>query len=219
VKLLLYTDYLDLDDFYYCSMKTGLSFQNIADTKCGSTISAIEYLLSFKNPLDYEHFDINKAYSIELQSINEYGLPTEPSHSFILLYYHEWILLDSYIGQRQFTCRVVDIVEISAIISSLQQHSDSNLWEQLTGIREEAPKNLIVGIYQYDWDPFQIEAQYQKLVKSARDRFEIAINYHNNPLRVGLAETKDWFGLSDEHLAVLNPNLDVIEARAYLDSL
>ena len=113
----------------------------------------------------------------------------------------------------------IRISRISLIISSLRQGFDSNIWTELTGVQEnKIPANIDVRIYEYEWDLTVITKQYQKLVKTARDRLDTAIIHKDYP-EIHLMNYSYWIGLSDEHLAILSPNLDIETARTYLYSL
>lgn len=184
-------------------MLTRLPSERVVATKCGDISGAVAYLLNFINPLETRTFRPFKGYQIELQGRNDAGKFTNLSHGFILLNDGlNWILIDSYIGCREFTCRFVDVNTIQRIIERLEQSFDREIWLQLTGCPEQSASRLMVLIYEYDYDLTGMKERFHSLVKRAQHRLD-----------------QEEIGMSDEYLELLDPDLNDEAADRYLDSL
>jgi len=129
IRLVLYLDILDLDEFYYSITNMKLTIEQYIQTKCG-----LHYLLNFnKFRIQQKMLFPNKAYTFVIQGISSDGNDTNTSHAFILIHKNnEWVMLDSYIGCRGFTCTVVDIKKIVEILQKLEEKFNDDLWKELT---------------------------------------------------------------------------------------
>lgn len=202
IKLLLYTGYLDIDDHFYAYRVTKFDDDRVFATKCGNTSGAVAYLLNFTNTIETTFFRSNKAYQVTFQGVDNNDKYTTLGHEFVLLNNDsKWILIDSYIGYRELTCKFVDIDKITTIIKSLEEKFDNDLWVQLTGCSENTDDKMLLTIYEYDYHIDIIEENFKLLVKKAKYRL-------NN----------EEVGLSDDILFVLDVNLDQEEANKYLIS-
>jgi len=206
VRLLLYLDKLDIDDFYSVCVRTSLSTKEVIETKCGSMQGAISFLLSFSNPVEKPlHFLPNKAYYFELRGKSIADTPTDIDHVFTLINDgHDWLIIDSYINCRGFTCRIVTLDSILSILSRLERKFNSESWLQLTECREKdtITEKIDIAVYQYDYSISTMDSQFIKLIDSAKHRLE-----------------HEKIGLSDEYLFLISSNLDPKVADNYLNSL
>ena len=209
VQLMLYLDYLDIDDFYYACARTALSAKEVFESKCGNTQQALSYLLDFSDQKiddrDLSDIPSDRAQYIELQGIDINDTFTNTGHGFILLYEDgNWIMFDSYIGCRDFTCKVVNIEYIQFVLSKIETQFNDDLWRGLTGCKSDDDLTTKISIFmsQYKWTFEKINERFNELVKSALNRLE-----------------NEETGISDEYLAILSPTLSKDEACGYLESL
>lgn len=203
VKLLLYTGHLDIDDYLQACLLTRLPEERVVATRCGDISGAVAYLLDPTKPIETREFRPGRAYQIELQGVDSAGRFTSLSHAFILLNDGiNWILIDSYIGCREFTCRFVFLDRVVSLIQKLEESFDSSIWLELTGCPEQRSGRLQVLIHEFNYQTTGIEERFKSLVGRAKDRLD-----------------RGEIGLSDEYLLLLDPNLDVEAAGEYLDSL
>lgn len=206
VKLLLYIDELDIDEVFDACIKTSLSLDKVIESKCGTTQTAISYLLSFSNPIkEPQDIVINKAYHIQLQGISDNGNFTDTGHAFILLNNsNNWFMIDSYIGHRRLTCKIITLQTILNLLSELKQTFNEDLWFLLTECEnnDNNTTKLLSLIYQYDYSDTDINENFIQIVQRAKERLK-----------------NEDIGISDDHLCLLSPNLNKQEADEYLNSL
>ena len=204
IRLLLYIDYLDIDEFYEVCERTALPVEQIIESKCGNISGSIGYLLNFTNTKEEpEQFSSNKAYSFELYGVNEEL--TNTGHAFILINDgNEWLMLDSYIGYRRFRCERVELNHVLSIVKMLRTKFRNDLWTELTGVDEndDETDKIDVMVFEYDYSMKTINKKFKELIKRAEDRL------NNSDI-----------GLSDEYLSIIAEDLDSETANNYLDSL
>ena len=209
-RLLLYIDYIDLDDFYSACRRTKLLTEEAIITKCGNVTFTILYLLSFKQGeelfLNTLNLDPTKMYSFTLIGQDEKELLTIVGHTFILIFLdNQWVILDSYILCRGFTCRPVDNINVLLEdLLILQEEYNPETWWRLTGCHEEdkATKTISYEIVEYNYNLNEIEEAFHSLVQKAKNRL-----------------ANEEIGIDDDHLVLLSSERDPEEAREYLESL
>lgn len=213
IRLLLYLEQLDVDEFYHVCSRASLSAERAIETKCGNMQAGVSYLLNFSNPIKRPpQFLPNKAYyfevhglaRVEIQGVTDYDI-TNTSHGFVLINNGEkWLMLDSYIGCRGFTCRPVILDGILNTLALLREKFNNELWIALTGCSDNNANTDKVDVlmYQYDYSTFDLKSRFANLIELARNRL-------NN----------EEVGLSDEYLVLLAADRQQETAHSYLNSL
>lgn len=210
--LLTYLDEVDIDEVFGACYYTGMTLEKILTTKCGTTMQTISWLLNFSNSgspyksngVENIHFDKNKAYTFELRGVSDKKLTTKTSHCFILINNgRDWLLIDSYIGEREFSCKTVDLEKTIGILCELGSKFSHDLWSKFTSsvYSEDDTTKMETLVHEYDYSLSKIKQRFLELVDRAKTRLN-----------------KESIGIDDSYLSLLSPSLSVEDANSYLSS-
>lgn len=216
--LLTYLDELDINELFNACKLANLSVEEVLKSKCGTMSNTISYLLKFSNPSEifsnetsYQkkfsspHFNTNKAYSVEIQGTTNNGIFTNTGHCFILINDGvNWVMMDSYIGEREFSYEIVNLQSINDKIFTLKQKFNNDLWLELTSCNNEDTLTTKANIlmFEYDYSFTNIKEKFLQLLEKAKTRL-------NN----------EDIGIDDSYLFLLSSCLDIEDANNYLNSL
>lgn len=202
--LLTYIDHLDIDELFHACHRSKFSTEKVLKTKCGSTLATISYLLSLSNPIgSIINFNNNKAYTFEIQGVSINGRLTNTGHCFILIGSGvNWLTLDSYIGERELSCNIVDLESINKIILDLKEEFSDELWLKLTGSHNndvgEHTSKVKVMIYEYDYSLENINKMFLEVLQKAKTKLN-----------------EESEGTDDSYLSLLSTTLNVEDANKY----
>ena len=208
--LLTYLGEVDIDEVFGACFCTGLSVDEVLTTKCGTIMQTISWLLDFSNSrhcledLKDLCFDPNKAYTFELQGYSNTGTLTNTGHCFVLINNGtNWLIMDSYIGERKFSSKIVDLTSILDTLCQLKHKFNHVLWSGFTSSNDIGDFTTHVGVlvFEYDYSPLKIKDKFFQLVERAKTRL-------NN---------KD-IGVDDSYLSLLSHSLSRKDANSYLSS-
>lgn len=175
IKLLLFSGmekYMDLID---TCIRTNLSREQVLETKCAFTTAALTYLLDLDDPEEMKEMKFSPTYLYRIYLIgkSEEGYSTSISHTFYLIYFGRWIILESYIGLYGFRYHMVDINQLISIMSKLENLWSPQLWEDITGIREDNKithhVHILIKRYESDINLRNIALRYLTLISKAED--------------------------------------------------
>lgn len=144
-------------DFTWLQNKTGLTHQQILDTKCGLVCAALSHIYKFNHKTKINmpvQLSTTYAYMFDLEGITRDGKYTKTDHEFIIMHSDkQWWLLDSYIGCRKFTCRPVYITQLLKDVYSLRKRFNEQIWKNLTGCAslDQITYRVNTRIYQYNY--------------------------------------------------------------------
>lgn len=144
-------------DFTWLQKQTGLTHQQILETKCGLVCAALKHIYKFhqqnKIHMPAQLFT-NHAYMFDLEGITRNGKYSKTDHEFIVMHMAgNWWLLDSYIGCRKFTCRTIDAAQLLRDVYSLRKRFNERIWRNLTGCSslDQVTYRVHARIYEYNY--------------------------------------------------------------------
>jgi hypothetical protein len=204
--------YLDPTGVEIC-LKSGYSAETLVETGCGSTNGSVEFLLDFTVPVEIstinnDTFNIFKAYEFELIGINQKRVTTTTGHFFLLIYSEGWIMVDSYIGCRSFSCKYINLPEFMADLGSLNNRFSNELWMKITGCTDHDQNTFaivpIITQYNRNINGDNIKSKFRTLVWKVNSELDLRSKRNLN---------------SDSYLSLLTPDLNIQTAHEYLKSL
>lgn len=219
MKMLIYLDILDLTDFYEYVNQTKMSHELIIKTKCGLITDCLKYLLSFTNKKTvydntnknylFTNFDKNYGYVLTIDVMNkDRSEKIDPiiDHQFIVINHdNKWYILDGYIDQKEFQYIEIDPMKLSQFVYDMAIKFDIKKWNEIFDVTVQRSdlKYARTVIHRYTWqNSDKMNKKFLDLIKRTRYRL------NNEPI-----------GVSDDHLALLNEDLDVNAAKKYLKCL
>ncbi|XWV24574.1 putative ORFan [Tupanvirus deep ocean] len=185
-KMVLFVGISNIAELYNCVFKENLSVESAIKTKCGLHVDCIEYLMGLsnqKNVFDnyyyennyvFDNFKKEYVYVVCIQGINnskfniQCPYTTSIDHQFLLIHYdNNWHLIDSYIGQRGLTKKIIDINKLSEFIQKQRISFDQSQWNEMfnVDIKSDLTSNVycIINRCQSTKD---IKKSYEKLCQS-----------------------------------------------------
>lgn len=171
-KLALEKGYSKQENFDYAVKATGLSEEEVLRTKCGLMSDTLSYLLNFRE--DPKPGDV-RAWRFRLVTVVNGQKQPDITHTFVILetskrgeeenlYSPTFIdegrerallLIDSYIGCREFTCRyIADVNRFFMDLIFLQQSFNAEIWNAITGCQEvlDIPGSVEMTVREYSYD-------------------------------------------------------------------
>jgi hypothetical protein len=216
IRMLLYLDVLDIDNIFTINEIFELSYENIIETKCNFVFESVGYLLNFfDRKFIFDNYDIGKQnkkiifdpkylYVVTMQGMTTINILTDIGHEFILVYVNgKWYIVDSYFGIRNIEYREINIKNFSDMIETCHITFDLENWNNLFKCNETKGRtecfHCVIKIFGWEND---LENNFKKLVFKSKNRLE-----------------NENVGVSDDHLFLLDGELDVNFADNFLDSL
>ncbi|XWV25804.1 putative orfan [Tupanvirus soda lake] len=182
-KMVLFVGISSIAEVYNCVFKENLSVDFVIKTKCGLQVDCIEYLMGlsnqkivfdnyyFENNYLFDNFKKENAYILCMQGINKNKFNTQRyyttniDHQFLLIHdNNNWYIIDSYIGHRELTKKIINVNELSEFIQKQRIIFDQTKWNEMfdVSIKSDNTSNIYCVINRYELTK-DIGKNYEKL--------------------------------------------------------